>query len=67
MWLPKGEGAGSGMDWESGVGRYTVLHLEWISKEVLLYDTGNYVQYSEINHNGKNIKKNGEFLGGLAD
>ena len=33
----KGEGIGSGMDWEFGVGRCKVLHLEWISNEVLLY------------------------------
>ena len=26
--------------------------------KVLPYSTGNYIQYSIINHNGKNIKKN---------
>ena len=33
------------MDWEFGVSRYPkLLHLEWISNEVLLYSTGNYTQ-----------------------
>ena len=34
---------GSGMDWESGVNRYKLLPLEWISNEILLYSTGNYI------------------------
>ena len=40
----QGGGGGSGMDWESGVNRYKLLHLEWIINEILLYSTGNYVQ-----------------------
>ena len=40
--VAKGEGGGSGMDWEFGVRRGKVLHLEWISNEVLPYNTGNY-------------------------
>ena len=39
-----GGGGGSGMDWEFGVNRYKLLHLEWISNEVLLYSIGNYIQ-----------------------
>ena len=35
-------GGGSGMDWEIGVSRCKLLHLEWISNEMLLYSTGNY-------------------------
>ena len=35
---------GSGMDWEFGVGRSKLLHLECISNEVLLYITVNYIQ-----------------------
>ena len=34
-----GEG---GRDWEFGVIRGELLHLEWISNEILLYITGNY-------------------------
>ena len=33
----KGEGV---MEWEAS--RYKLLHLEWISNVVLLYNTGNY-------------------------
>ena len=37
-----GEG-GSGMDWEFGFNRYKLLPLEWISNEILLFSTGNYI------------------------
>ena len=36
-------GAGSGVDWELGVKRCKLLLLEWISNEILLCSTGNYV------------------------
>ena len=45
--VAKGEGAGGGMEWEVGVSRYKLLYIEWISK-VLLYSTGNYIQYPMI-------------------
>ena len=40
-----GQGGGSRMDWEFGVGRcnitlHILLHLGWISNEVLLYSKG---------------------------
>ena len=28
-------------------------YIEWINGEILLYSTGNYVQYSVMNHSGK--------------
>ena len=31
------------MDWEFGVNSYELLLLEWISNEILLCSTGNYV------------------------
>ena len=43
-------GGGSGMDWEFAVSRCKVLHLEWISKEILLYSTGNYIQSLVMGH-----------------
>ena len=43
--------------WEFGISRGKLVYREWINK-VLLFSTGNYIHYSEINHNGKNIKKN---------
>ena len=55
--VAKGEGGGSGMDWEFGVSRYKPLHLEWIGNEVLLYSTGNYIQSLGIEHDGKYGKK----------
>ena len=44
---------GSGMDWEFGVSRCKLLFLEWISNEVLLYSTGNYIQGLVIEHDGR--------------
>ena len=44
---------GSGMDWKFGVGRCKLLYLEWISNEVLLYNTGNYVQSIVVEHDGR--------------
>ena len=32
----QGGGGGRGIDWESGVSRCKLLHLEWISNETLL-------------------------------
>ena len=34
---------GNGMEWESGVNRGKLLHLEWVSNENLMYSTGNYI------------------------
>ena len=39
----QGGGGGSEMDWELGVNRCRLLPLEWISNEILLCSTGNYV------------------------
>ena len=40
-----------GMDWDFGVGRCKLLHLEWINNKVLLHSTGNYIRYPVIKHN----------------
>ena len=42
-----------GMDGEFGVSRCKLLHLEWISKEVLLYSIGNYTQSLRVEHDGR--------------
>ena len=42
-----------GMEWEAGVSRCKLLYIEWINNKVLLYSTGNCIQYPGINHNGK--------------
>ena len=39
----EGERGGREMDWEFGVNRCKLLPLEWISNEILLCSTGNYV------------------------
>ena len=44
---------GSGMDWEFGVNRRKLLHLEWISNEILLYSTRNYIQSLVMEHVGE--------------
>ena len=46
-------GRGSGKDWEFGVSRCELLHLEWMSHEILLYSTGNYIQSLMIEHDGR--------------
>ena len=46
----QGGGRESGVDWEFGVNKCKLLHLEWISNEVLLYSTGNYIQSLVIEH-----------------
>ena len=49
------------MDWEFGVDRCKILHLEWISNEVLLYSTGSYIQSFGIEHDGRQYEiKNGQ-------
>ena len=51
--VAKGEEVGGGIEWEAGVSRCKLLHIGWINNKVLLYSTGNYIQYPVINHNGK--------------
>ena len=41
-----------------GVSRCKLLHIGWINEKVLLYSSGNYIQYPVINQNGKEYKKN---------
>ena len=40
------------------ISRYKLLYTKWTNKKVLLYSTGNYGQYSAINHHEKNMKIN---------
>ena len=50
--VAKGQGA-SGMDGEFGVSRCELFHFEWISHEVLLSSTGNYIQSLGTEHDGR--------------
>ena len=58
----KGDGGWRGMDWEFGVNGCKLLHLEWISNEVLLYSTGNYIQSPGIYHDGNNIYQKRKYM-----
>ena len=55
--VAKVEGRGSGMVGEFGAGRCKLLHLEWMSSEVLLYSTGDYIQSPREIMMENNIKK----------
>ena len=43
--------------WDLGISRCKLVYTEWIHNKVLLYSTGNYIQYPVINHNGKEYEK----------
>ena len=45
------------MGWKFEISRCKLVCGEWISNKVLLYSTGNYIQYSMINHNRKEYEK----------
>ena len=60
--VAKGSGKGSGMDGEFGVSRCKLIHLEWLSNEVLLYSTGNYIQSLGIDHDGRECKKRNVYI-----
>ena len=45
----------SEMQW--GINRYTLLNIKQINSKVLLYSTGNYIQYLVITYNGKESEK----------
>ena len=48
-------GGGIGMDWEFEVNRCKLLPLEWVSNEILLQSTGNYIQSLMIEYD--NVRK----------
>ena len=50
------------MEWEVGVSRCQLLYKGWIDNKVLLYSTGNYIQYPMINHNGNEYLKKSVYM-----
>ena len=50
-------GGGVGKDWEFGISGYKQVYIAWINNKILLYSTGNYIQYPVINHNEKYYEK----------
>ena len=60
--VAKGEGVGEGVEWEVGVSRCKLLHVEWINNKVQLYNAEKYIQYTMRNHNGKEYKKKNVYI-----
>ena len=56
LWLQRGRRERGELVWEFGVSRCKPVYIGWINNKVLLYRTGSYIQYSIINHNGKEQK-----------
>ena len=42
---------------EFGINRGKLLYVGWVNNKVLLYSTGNYIQYPVTNHNEKEYEK----------
>ena len=42
-----------GREGQFGINKCKLLYIEWISNKVLLYRTGNYLQYAGLSHNEK--------------
>ena len=51
------QGGGSGIDWELGVSRCKLLHLEWVSNEALLHSTRDCIHLLGQNMMGDNMRK----------
>ena len=45
------------MDWGFVIGMCTLLYIEWMVNQDLLYSTGNSTQYSLITHMGRESEK----------
>ena len=53
----QGLGGRGGKEWEFGISRGKLLYIGRINSKVLLYSTGNYIQYPVTNHSGKEYEK----------
>ena len=56
--VAKSEGDGGGKDEECRFSRCKLVYIGCINNKVLLFSTGNCIQYHVINHDGKNMKMN---------
>lgn len=58
--VAKGEGGRGREGWTGSLGRAGANYIEkgWRNNKILLYGTGNYIQYPAINHNRKEYEKN---------
>ena len=50
------------MHWEFGVSRCKLLYLEWISNEILLYSTGDYIWSLVMNMMENNLRKKNIYI-----
>ena len=50
-------GSGGGLNEELGISRYTLLYIKKADNQVLLYSTGDHIQYLVITCNGKEYEK----------
>ena len=41
---------------------FYIYYIEWINNKILLYSTGNYIQYPVININGKEYEKENVYV-----
>ena len=55
--MPRGRRGEGGKDWEFGISRGKLLYTGCINNKVILYSTGNYIQYFVTKHNGKEYEK----------
>ena len=60
--VAKEEGEGRRRDWEFGVSRCKLLHLKWLSNEVLLYSTENSIQSLVIEHDKREYEKKNVYI-----
>jgi len=51
------------MDWQFGFSRYKLLHLEWISNEILLCSTRNPIQSPVMENDGELCEKKNVYIG----
>ena len=50
------------MHWEFVASTCKQLYREWTKNNILVYSTENHIQYSMINHSGKEYEKKGVYM-----
>ena len=60
LWVP--EWGWEWMRWEFVASTYKQFYREWIKNNILVYSTENHIQYSMINHSGKEYEKKGVYM-----
>ena len=55
--MTEGETLREGMDWEVGIGIYTLLYTKSMGNKSLLYSRGKSIQYSVIAYMGNESEK----------